>query len=444
MILRIELRRSIALWAGAAVLVVALGVLYGFAYGPWWQGTAAWTAQWTSAALWEREWLMILWPIAVGAGALQGLREHRSGMGELLATASRPSWQRVTRTAGAVAIALTAAYLLVFAVPATYLVAGGVRAFHLGWVAIVLVGVLCLVAGSWIGLGLGRTFPFVLTPPAVAVTALVLAWLSGAATASGSGGRIAMMLPSTSGIVLPFTTPSAAVNLGQSIVLLGLAATGLLLAVAASVRGRLLAVLPVALGMAIAAMLLPPTFAEMDVEDREATALVCNGPVCVTAMHQARLAAVAGPGQEALRLLARLPDAPVAVHETTVPYHDVRPRSSDVVLVGLGDPELRSATPAELTRLLLAGAGTPACYYRGELFQRELAARTVAAAWFLGELRPVPGFGPIFQARMDRLTEPAWTALRALPAPEQQARIVALRAAQLACRGDDPLAVLTR
>lgn len=444
MILRIELRRSIAVWAGAAVLVVALGILYGFANGPWWKGNATWTAQWTSAARAERRWMPILVPIAIGAGALQGLREHRSAMRELLSTVSRPARQRVARTAGAVAITLTAAYLLVFAIPAVYLVAGGVRFFHTGWVAIVLIGVLGLVAGAWIGLGLGRALPYVLTPPAAAVVAFVLCWFSGAVTGTDRDGRIAMMSPGASISSDPFTTLTGAVHLAQAIALLGLAATGLLLTVAATLPARLLALLPVALGAAIASAVLPPTSAEMYIEDREATALVCSGPVCVTAMHEAKLAALVGPGQEALRLLASLPGAPASVRETAVPHWQELARDRDVVQVGLGDPEVLRVTPAELTRLLLAGAGTAECRYSGELFLRELAARTVAAGWLLGELHPVPGHGPTFGARIDQLARPAWDALRALPADEQKARIVALREAELSCTGTDPLAVLTR
>lgn len=449
MILRIELRRSIALWAGAAVLVVALGVLYGFAYGPWWQGTAAWTAQWTSAARWERQWLTLLWPIAVGAGALQGLREHRSGMRELLSTASRPAWQPAARTAGAVGITMVAAYLLVFAVPVVYLVAGGVRPFHLGWVAIVVIGAVSLVAGAWIGLGIGRTLPHVLTPPAAAVIALVLSWFGAAsdegASLEGRFGRFPMLMPGGTAASDPFVTIAGAVHLAQTTALLGLAATGFMLVVAANLRTRLIAALPLVIGVTIGTVLLPPSVGGMYVQDQEATALICSGPVCVTAMHESKLAALAGPGQEALQLLAALPDAPTSVHETTVPRWQERANRGDVVQVGLGDPEFVRATPAEQIWIMVAGAGTFECQRPGVPVWREQAARAVSAAYFVGELRPVPGFSsPTSVAEIDRLAGPAWTALRALPADEQKARIVALREAELSCQGVDPLAILTR
>ena len=93
MILRTELRRSIAPWAGLALVAVALGFLF-LLSGPWWKVPAPWTGNTTTTALWLRFLLVFLWPIAVGAGAIQGMRESRSGMVELLATTSRPGWLR--------------------------------------------------------------------------------------------------------------------------------------------------------------------------------------------------------------------------------------------------------------------------------------------------------------------------------------------------------------
>ena len=92
-VLRIELRRSVAPWAGIVVLTTALAFLY-LVSTAWWRGTTAWTAQWTSLALWTRALLFYLWPLAVGLGALQGLRDHRSTMPELLTTTPRPAWHR--------------------------------------------------------------------------------------------------------------------------------------------------------------------------------------------------------------------------------------------------------------------------------------------------------------------------------------------------------------
>lgn len=110
-VLRTELKRSLAPWAGAVVLTTALAFLY-LLNGAWWSGTTAWTAQWTSLALWTRALLFYLWPLAVGLGALQGLRDHRSKMPDLLTT-SRPAWHRAATLAGTTAITLASAFALV-------------------------------------------------------------------------------------------------------------------------------------------------------------------------------------------------------------------------------------------------------------------------------------------------------------------------------------------
>jgi hypothetical protein len=336
----------------------------------------------------------------------------------------------------------------VFASAAVQLLAGGARFFHAGWVSIVLVGALSLVAGAWLGLGIGRTFPFVLTAPVAAMATLVLAWFGFAGVARGQLSDpldwSVTLEPDIAGAGDPFVTLAGVVDLAQTIAFVGVAGTGFLLVVGATPRARLIAVLPVALCVALAATLLPQTRAEMYTEDREATALVCSGQVCVTAMHEAELARLAGPAHEALRLLGTLPDAPTSVRETTEPdtYLEARPRTAEVLQVDFDDQGVRGAPPAELTRTLLAGAGTPDCRRSGDAYFREHAARTVAAAWLLGDLEPLYVYR-FADREIGELAVPAWAALRALPADEQKARIAAVRAAELTCSDTDPLGVLT-
>jgi hypothetical protein len=168
-VLRIELKRSVAPWAGAVVLTAALVFLY--LVGAGW-GTTAWTAQWTSMALWTRSLLFYLWPLAVGLGALQGLRDHRSKMYELLTSTPRPARHRAAALAGTTAITLASAFALLVLV-------GGVQVLtnteytHVGWLPVSLVGALALVAGAVLGMGAGRALPSVLTPPALAMTVFV-------------------------------------------------------------------------------------------------------------------------------------------------------------------------------------------------------------------------------------------------------------------------------
>ncbi|MFD6173813.1 hypothetical protein [Streptomyces coeruleorubidus] len=444
-ILRMELRRSTAPWAGLLVLLVALAFLYGLS-GPWWKGSELWTAQWTSAARWERFLLAFLWPLATGAGALQGLRDHRSGMRELLATAPRPAWQRTAKVAGASALTLTVAYLLVFLVGAVQVIAGD-GYFHLAWLPILAVGVLGLVAGAWLGMGIGRTAPSALTPPVLAVASL-LAMVSLTVTMDqGAGGvvpnRVALLSPALPEVNDVFVTVAGRVSLGQAFWLLGVAATGFLLLAAAERRTRLLALLPLALGAAVALPVLPSDPARAFVVDTAAAAPVCSGQVCVTEVNRARLGTLVGPGRDALRLLAKLPGAPGSVRETTGawPPRTQGSRRAGVVPVDFDEAGFRGdLTGADLTRSLLAGAGTPPCegeeYESRSRYVRELAARDVAAAWFLGDLRPHLLRSSSMRAEIDALARPAWNALRALPAEEQRARVAALRAAALSCDGD--------
>lgn len=64
-----------------------------------------------------------------------------------------------------------------------------------------------------------------------------------------------------------------------------------------------------------------------------------------------------------------------------------------------------------------------------------MAARTATAAWFLGEVKPLPGSLRIdakaLPAARDTLRE-----LRALPETEQRERITAFRSASRSCEGD--------
>ncbi len=446
-ILGIELRRSTAPWVGLVIVVITLGFLY-LLSGPWWKGPESWIAQWTSAARWERYVLTFLWPIAVGAGALQGLRDHRSRMDELLSTTPRPAGHRSAKTAGAAAITMVVAYMVVFAVAAVQVVAND-GFFHLGWVPTVLVGALALVAGAALGMGVSRTFPSVLTPPLLAVGSLVATAflvLSGDPLSRASGSvpnQVALLSPALPSVRDVFTVVAGSASTGQAIWFAGMTATGVLLAASTALRGRLLALLPLALTGVLAVAIMP---ARTHVTNQAATVLVCRGQVCVTKIHEARLAVLAGPAEEALRLLDKLPDPPTSVRETTEgqPVTGPRTRTPDVVPVDFGDWRFDLVGDDTLKRSILSGAGTPSCFGSGEHgdeVQREAVAHTVAAAWLIGELAPVRGIGWYDDETKNAMTR-TWDALRALPADEQRTRVAALRSAALSCEGDQ-LAALT-
>ncbi|WP_454345309.1 hypothetical protein [Streptomyces canus] len=455
-VLRIELRRSAAPWAGVVVLVPALVFLYVLG-GAWWNGTTAWTAQWTPLALWTRSLLFYLWPLTIGLGALQGLRDHRSRMSELLASTPRPARHRAATLAGATAITLAAAFMVLVLV-------GGVQVLahteytHLGWLPISLVGVLFLVAGAVLGMGAARALPSPLTPPALAMgafvfTALMHMSLGRTTTGTADGltttepNRISLLSPTVEDARKAFVTLSASVHVGQTLWLLGMAATGFALLVAATPRARLTALTPVLAGAAIALLVLPTDARRMYVVDKAAAELVCDGPVCVTKTQQARLADLAGPGKEALRLLhgALGDQAPDSVRENTaVPPEGSTPRwSRKTVLIDFDDDIVAAVKGRELTRALIAKGMVPGCTPVGwSGFGGDEFAQTVAAGWVLGDLKPLAGTPASLRGTVEAETRPVWKKFQALPRAEQLSRIKAMRTAALSCEGD-PFDVLS-
>ncbi|MFF2852891.1 hypothetical protein ACFVT5_42395 [Streptomyces sp. NPDC058001] len=454
-ILRIELRRSVALWAGAVVLATAVAYLH-LIPGPWWTGTVLWTAQWTSMALWTRCLLFFLWPLAVGFGALQGLRDHRSKMSELLTSTPRPARHRAATLAGTVACTVASAFALLVLLGTVRVLAGDASYTHLGWLPISLVGALALGSGAVLGMGVARALPSVLTPPALVVCALLFnqflrqtQTLDDVVPTSAAPNRVSLLSPSVADVRETLLTLSVPVHLGQTLWLLGMAATGLALLVAAGPRARLLALTPLLAGGVLALLLLPSEPRDTYVIDRAAAARVCDGPVCVTTLQRARLDDVAGPGREALRLLrgALGDQAPVAIRETTVlrAILSTPERSRDTVLIDFDDRVIGDARGERLTRALVGQGMVPLCYARSDTESgtlEETVAQSIATAWVLGEdPRPLDG---TVHAASDQADEarPVWKKLTALPRPEQQRRISALHAAAVSCSGD-PLAVLS-
>jgi hypothetical protein len=457
-VLHIELRRSVAPWAGGVVLASALAFLY-LVNGSWWNGTTAWTAQWTSLALWTRSLLFYLWPLAVGFGALQGLRDHRSKMVELLTSTPRPARHRAAVPAGATAITLASAYAFLVLVGGVQVLAN-TRYTHLSWLPISLVGALFLVAGAVLGMGAGRALPSVLTPPllamgAFAFTALMHLSLGRTATIDPATGltttapnRLSLLSPEVDEVHSTLVTLSASVHIGQTIWVLGTATTGFALLVAATRRARLLALAPVLAGAVLALLVLPSDPRRMYVVDEAAAKPVCDGPVCVTTAHEDRLADLAGPGRKALRLLhGALGDrAPVSVRENTaVQPEGSTPRwSRTTVLFGFDDDIVADARGEEqLTWALLAKGLVPGCTPVGwSGFGGDEYAQAVAVGWVLGELKPLPGTPAGASGEVDAKARPVWKELKALPPAEQLARINAMRAAALSCKAD-PFDVLS-
>ncbi|WP_035805439.1 hypothetical protein [Kitasatospora mediocidica] len=454
-VLGIELRRSVAPWAGVVVLGGSLAFLY-LINGLWWQGASAWTAQWTSMALTTRCLLAYLWPLAVGLGAVHGLRDSRSRMAELLTTTPRPAWRRAALPAGATAIAVASGFSLLVLWGAVQVALGPTTYLPLGWPVISLVAVLALVAGAVFGMGVARALPSPLTPPLLVVVFLaatvVLRQTTDGAVPSGMApNRLSQLSPATDMPRQMLLTLSGSVDLGQTLWLLGLLATGFALLVAATVRTRLLALTPVLVGAALALLIIPADPRDTFVVDRAAAAMVCDGPVCVTQAHRERLPALASQGREALRVLhdALGDQAPDSVREETTlrAIADPRQLSSGVVLVNFDDPLIGPASGQRLTRLLVAQGLLPNCRphtpWEGG-GQLDIPAQSIAASWALGDQHLVPLQTPEtdqYASAAWAQAEAAWTKLTALSPAEQRARIAGARAAALSCTDQpNPLA----
>ncbi|MFC4858226.1 hypothetical protein [Actinophytocola glycyrrhizae] len=428
MILRTELRRSTAPVLGIGLVVFSLGLVYSLT-GPWIHGTAPWNEQWTGLAQWTRYLTLFLWPLVLGIGAWQGLRDHRSRVTELFAATPMAPWRRPLPTVGAVAVALTAGYLVLLVVGGVQ-VAANTSYFHLRWLPVAGVMVLALTGIALLGFGIGRLLPSLVTPPVLAVAALA------AQIAVLQQGWPLLLTPAFDAPdITAFTTVAVPVSLTQALWFTGIGATGFLLAVAVRARARFAALLPVALAAAVTVPVLSAVDSPV-VADADAMALVCDddGPrVCVRNVHADHLPALTGPAREALALLGKLPAPPTSVTEFPA-AGDFRSPSPEVV------PVLFFAGPVtdpEWVRLtVLAGAGTPPCDNTTdwEVARDQEAARIVAASWFTGELAPVPGSRYVWDTAQDDI-HAAWQGLRSLPAAEQTARVAAYRDAALDCRG---------
>lgn len=450
-ILRIELRRGPALVIALLSVAVGTALLLSFREG--------FAGRWLQLAANVRTLLAVLWPLALAGGAWLGRREGRSGVGELLASTVRPRWQRVLPTAGALVGTLVAAYLLVFLIGAAWVVPTA-GYFPIDTLAVTAVGALSLVAAGCLGMAAGRAVPRVVTAPVLAVVGFAVAgllpdWMmSSASAAGGTVPRAVLLSPVFAGGLDDFQTLRASVHPVQAWWLAALAATGLLLLGAVRRRAVALAVLPAALGAAVAVPALPaggyPGAARVD---PDAVALVCDddgAPVCVTRVHAGLLPDVVGPARQALaRMAEKLPNAPVRAVESQQPAFwahtdaagEAAPHPADTLV--FDTPPIGSTGRADLADGsflpgLFEAAWWQECPESFALSDVYLA-QAVAAAWLAD--RPFTArtwWSPQERARAER----AYQTLVALPQAEQRRLMAAARDAAMTCRADDLLALL--
>ncbi|RSM86000.1 hypothetical protein DMH04_15105 [Kibdelosporangium aridum] len=431
-VLGIELRRSAALWTGLLVVLVGLGYFYGLP-GPWGKGPDAWTEEWSMLAIWQRWLLNTLWPLALGAGAWQGRRDRRAKMDELLSTMPKSAFVRAMPAVVAMCVCATVAYLAIFLVGAIQVI-GNASYHHIGWLPIMLVGILSMIAAVLFGMGIGRVLPYILTAPIVAVLAFVATTLALVGTPETKSAldsvishQLATLTPVLDAKQDAFVLVATRVEVAQSLWFLGLTVTGF--GLLTFVKRKALALIPAVVAVAIALPLLPSSRAELYEQDALAAALVCEDRVCVSRLHQDHLHEVIAPARQALDQLAKLPGGPTTVEEArTSPstLMDGMPLSAGVAYFHFEDYEFR----LNARRTILAGP-LRQCAQDEELTQA-IAKRSVVASWFDGELRPVASRGP-HGPKVTELAEQMWQELRALPVDQQPARVASLRASAQEC-----------
>ncbi|MFI5935325.1 hypothetical protein [Actinoplanes sp. NPDC051494] len=423
-ILRIELRRSAAAGTALTLLVVGAIVLA--------MDASFWAVGWMPLARSLREFLVLLFPLALAAGAWQARREQRSNVAELFATTARPRLQRFTPTLAALAIAavcgyatLTGASMLWIADSATYLPAT--------FFAVVGVGAVALVAAVWLGLAAGHLLPSAVTAPALAVVGTGVLLLVPAATRPRDW-LAALAGPNQGlGLYTDFATVPGRISAAQGIWLVALATAAVVLLAAGSRRTRVAALLPVLIG-ATAAVLVVPRGADWvrTPIDPVARELVCdeNGPrVCVARVHAALLPATAAVARQGLTLLAKLPDAPREAVEDTTTFADPQTGQQQAgtalfALVVVGDG--LTDQDAILTSMLSAGGAGRHCPDAPNP-----ALALAVGSWLQGREPAGDQWaepGTIDQARA------VWKELSALPEAEAAARAGAVREAALACQ----------
>jgi hypothetical protein len=435
--LRIELRRSAGVWTGLLFLGLAFFLIYGFS-GPWGKGAGAWTAEWTNLAKWLRYHLLMLWPLALAAGAWQGRRDRRAKMDELLTSTPRPALVRVLPPVAAMCLGLVGAYLVLFLIGAVQ-VAGNATFNDFGWVLILLAGFLSLIAAALLGMGIGRVLPFVLTAPVLGVAGLAAMIITGLGS-PGTGSYLDGTVPQQISLLGPalldgqdaFTTIATKVSVLQIVWFTALGLTGLALVTFVGWRARLFALLPVVAGAAVVLPLLPSRPADVVVRNAEAVALVCapgTPRVCVSRLHEDQLDGLVGPARQVLAELAKLPgQQPTWVVESMrrawslgVPVSG----DPDVVLAQLDGYEFM----ANSRRSMLAG---PEKNCPEPDYLSDEVRRSIIASWFDGKLASVStrrAMLPDVAAR----AEPLWQSLQALPLDQQAARIAELRAQAYRC-----------
>lgn len=432
-VFRIELRRSAALGTALGLLAVGVAALF-FAEG------IGFSTGWMQLAMTQRLYLVLLWPLALAAGAWQARREHRAKVAELFGSTARPTAQRVVPTLGAMAVAVVCGYLAMGIAGGLWII-GTAEYLPASVFVVTAVGALALIAAVWLGLAIGRLLPALVTAPALGVAGLALLLLLPGATRPR--GWLALVFSPIYEMNMPgaYATVPGRASLAQAVWLAALALTAVLLFAAGSWRLRVAALLPVVVGAALAITAMPhQSRLVTDAIDPVAKELVCteDAPrVCVSRVHSGLLPEVSPRAREGLAILAKLPGAPTQVQEDTTTYGPMvyAPWHEDVALLNVEagpNGHLMDEAGVPVRVVSAAFASPPNCDKQAG------AAEQLAAAYLLIGSEPVAG--TTADQEIIAKARELWQGLRALPAGEATARVVALRRAAVSCSvGEGPL-----
>lgn len=279
---------------GAGVAVMAVLAAGGAAM--LFNETEDWAGRWGAFAEYVRLVLGFLAPIAVGVAVWHGSREGRRRITELVASTSRPQWQRTVLSWSTLAAGAGLGLVLACA-PGMVLVA---RTASYGgglWWLLMLGSLVLVMTATAVGFAVGRHWHAGAAAPIAGVVALA-AWGFAGLLGADVGIR-------PEGGYLPW--PLQTLQLGW---LLALAAAALVLAGA---RRRKLAVAPAAVAVAFAVPLVAAgSPSDSWREDEEALERVCAGVeprVCVSQEGAFLLDDMAAAADDALARLKTVPGA---------------------------------------------------------------------------------------------------------------------------------------
>ncbi|RZU54068.1 hypothetical protein EV385_6005 [Krasilnikovia cinnamomea] len=430
-VLRIELRRSVAFGAVLTLLLGGAVLLYA--------APQRWSAGWMALAMTQRQYLVLLWPSALAAGAWQARREHRANVAELFASTARPPALRALPVLGALAIAAAGGYLAAAAVAVPWII-DTASYLPAASFAVAAVGVVSLVAAAWLGLALGRLLPSPFTAPAAAVAGMGLLLTIPALFRDREWLTMLFSPMYGMGQYTDYQTVDGRVSAAQAIWLAALAVAGGLLVAAGNRRARLVALLPLALGAGLGLLVIPrgADFPRNPV-DPAAQELVCRPGtprVCVSRVHEALLPEVVPLAQRALTTLAKLPDAPTSAQEDLTTYFGdpPPPPGPDIVPIPVhfGSDGHLAAGDDVLRRILNGFVGLNYSCPGGH----DTPVIRAAVSWLTGR---EPVAEPEEPAEYHPRAVTLWQGLRRLPEAEAAARVAAVRKAAMTCADTDGL-----